>query len=304
MLENTMKLLKKLYGDTDYSNVAINIRENCLSCKRQNSKNVIITDMEDKKGINILIKASAKNEKVFIPALISKSDVNDVVRNDFFIEPGAEVTIQAGCAVHTDGELKSTHNGIHRFFIGENAKVTYFEKHLGEGSDTQRIISPVTEITMEKGSSFLMDSIQLEGVTFTERTTKAIVKENARFDVNERILTTGTQQAISKFYVEATENNASVNIVSRSVAKDNSKQTLESKIIGSSACHGHSECDAILEGNGMAIAIPALVANHPEASLVHEAAIGRISKQQIEKLQTLGLDEKEAEDYIVKGFLK
>jgi len=304
MMENTIQLLKKLYGDTNYNDYAINIRENCFSCKRQNSENVIISDMEDKSGINILIKSAAKGEKVFIPALISKSNVDDVVRNDFFIEPGAEVTIQAGCAVHTDGETKSTHNGIHRFFIGENAKVTYYEKHLGEGSEAQKIISPVTEITMEKGSSFFMDSIQLEGVTYTERTTKAIVKENAKFDVNERILTTGNQQAISKFNVEVIGNNASVNIVSRSVAKDNSKQTLESKITGSSACHGHSECDAILEGNGMAIAIPALIANHPEASLVHEAAIGRISKQQIEKLQTLGLNEKEAESYIIKGFLK
>ncbi|MGD6731183.1 MAG: SufB/SufD family protein [Pleomorphochaeta sp.] len=304
MLENTMKLLKKLYGDINFSNSAINVRENCSSCMRNNSNNVVISDMDDKSGINILVKSSARGEMVFIPAIINKSNVNDIVKNDFYIEDGAEVVIQAGCAVHTDGQKKSIHNGIHRFFIGENAKVTYYEKHFGEGSHAQKIISPITEVTMKKGSSFLMDSIQLDGVSFTERETKAIVEANASLDVNERILTQGTQEAISKFDVNVIGEGASVNIVSRSVAKDDSKQTLKSNITGSAPCQGHSECDAILEGNGIAIAIPALIANHPDASLVHEAAIGRISKQQIEKLQTLGLSEEEAESYIVKGFLK
>ena len=304
MRENTKNLLKKLYGNINFSHSAINVREDSHSCMRSNSENIIISDMEDKSGINIFIKSAAKGERVFIPAVINKSNITDVVKNDFYIEDGAEVVIQAGCAIHTDSNLESIHNGIHRFFIGENAKVSYFEKHFGEGSLAKRVISPVTEVTMKKGSSFFMDSIQLDGVSFTERTTKAVVMEGATLDVNERILTQGEQESISKFDVDVVGEGASVNIVSRSVAKDNSKQTLESNITGSAPCNGHSECDAILEGNGKAIAIPALIANHPEASLVHEAAIGRISKQQIEKLQTLGLDEEEAENYIVKGFLK
>ncbi|MGD1817256.1 MAG: SufB/SufD family protein [Pleomorphochaeta sp.] len=304
MLEKTMSLLRKLYGDIDFTNAAVNVRENCSSCQRQNIKNVTIEDMEDKSGINIYVKAGAKGEKVYIPAVISKSNITDIVKNVFYIEAGADVVIQAGCALHTDGKEKSIHNGIHRFFIGENAKVKYYEKHLGEGSSAQKDISPVTEIFLDKDASFYMDSIQLDGVNYTKRETKAIVKENAKLDVNERILTQDNQEAISLFDVEAVGDNSSVNIVSRSVAKGNSKQTLRSNITGNSKCTGHSECDAILEDNGVAIAIPALVANHPDATLVHEAAIGRISKQQIEKLQTLGLNEEDAEKYIVKGFLK
>ena len=287
MLENTMALLRKLYGEVDFTSSAVNVRENSKSCHRSNSDNVIIEDMEDKSGINITVKAS-----------------NDQVKNDFYIEDNANVIIQAGCALHTDGKEKSIHNGIHRFFIGENAKVKYIEKHIGEGSVAEKDISPITEIFLEKNSFFEMDSQQLDGISYTKRETKAIVKENAKLDVNERILTTSNQEAISIFNVEAEGDNASINIVSRSVAKGNSKQTLRSNIIGNSSCVGHSECDAILEDKGIAIAVPALIANNPNAQLVHEAAIGRISKQQIEKLQTLGLSEEEAEQYIIKGFLK
>jgi hypothetical protein len=170
--------------------------------------------------------------------------------------------------------------------------------------EAQRVISPVTDIYMDKFSTFIMDSIQLDGVSFTERVTNAVVEEGAKLDIKERILTKGTQEAITKFNVDIRGDNSSVNVISRSVAKDYSKQRLESNIIGNAACFGHSECDAILEGHGIAIAVPALTANNPNANLVHEAAIGRISKQQIEKLETLGLSEAEAEDYIIQGFLK
>jgi len=304
MLKNTLNLLKKLYGDINYNLSAINVRENCSSCERKNSSNILIEDMEDKNGINIFVKSTAQGETVFIPAIINKSGIDDIVRNDFFIEKDANVIIQAGCALHSDTNNKSSHFGIHRFFIGENAKVKYYEKHFGEGVAAQRIISPKTEIVLDKNASFIMDSIQLDGVTYSERDTVAKVGEGAKFDVNERMLTKEKQEVLSKFNVEVAGDNASINIVSRSVVKGDSKQTLESNIVGNYRCVGHSECDAILEDNGIAIAIPALIANHKDASLIHEAAIGRISKEQIEKLQTLGLSEEEAESYIVKGFLK
>lgn len=305
MLENTMKLFKSLYGDdVDISNKAINIRENNCSCQRQNSKNIILDDLPTGDGLKITVKSTAKNEMVYIPAFISKSGVIDIVKNDFYIEDGADVKIQAGCAIHTEGKEESKHNGIHRFFIGKQCNVEYIEKHLGTGSDANRTISPVTDITLGEGSTFTMDSIQLDGVSFTERVTNCIVKKGAHLDIKERILTQKNQEAITKFNVDIQGEDSSVNVISRSVAKGNSKQRLESNITGNARCTGHSECDAILEDKGIAIAIPALIANNPEANLVHEAAIGRISKQQIEKLETLGLSKEEAENYIIKGFLK
>lgn len=305
MLENTMKLFKSLYGDDiDISKNAVNIRENNSSCQRQNSKNIELEDLPEGDGLKITVKSTAQDETVYIPAFISKSGVIDIVKNDFYIEDGAKVKIQAGCAIHTEGKQESKHNGIHRFFIGKNCKVEYLEKHLGTGSEANRIISPVTDIVLGENSKFTMDSIQLDGVSFTERETNCIVKDGAILDIKERILTQKNQEAITKFNVDIQGNDSSVNVVSRSVAKDNSRQKLISNIIGNAKCTGHSECDAILEGNGVAIAIPGLIANNPSANLVHEAAIGRISRQQIEKLETLGLSKEDAESYIIKGFLK
>ncbi len=305
MLANTMKLFKKLYGDdVDLSNKAVNIRENCSSCERHSSPNIKLEDLPEGDGLKITVSSETNGETVYIPAFISKSGVVDVVKNDFYIEDGADVLIQAGCAIHTESDEESKHDGIHRFFIGKNCRVKYKEVHLGTGSDAKRIISPITDIELGENSYFIMDSIQLDGVSFTQRETNAIVNKGAHLDIKERILTQRDQEAITKFNVEINGEDSSVNVVSRSVAKDNSKQTLESKLIGNARCTGHSECDAILEGNGVAIAIPGLIANNPEANLVHEAAIGRISKQQIEKLETLGLSEDEAEKYIIKGFLR
>lgn len=304
MLEKTLNLLKKLYGNVDFINSVINVRENAKSCYRNNSKNIIIKDKKDKSGIDVIIKSGAKGDVVFVPAIINKSNVYDFVNNDFFIEKGANVIIKAGCALHTDTKEKSTHNGCHRFFIGENAQVKYYEKHLGQGSNAKKNISPITEIYLNKNSLFYMDSIQLSGIDYTKRETKAILEEGSSLEVNEKILTEKEQESISVFNVEAKGKDSSINIISKSVAKGNSKQTLESKIYGNEECKGHSECDAILEDNATAIAIPALIANHPNAELIHEAAIGRISREQIEKLQTLGLTEEEAEAYIIDGFLK
>jgi len=56
--------------------------------------------------------------------------------------------------------------------------------------------------------------------------------------------------------------------------------------------------------NAKVAAIPQVSANHIEASLIHEAAIGKIAGEQLIKLMTLGLTEKEAEEQIVSGFLK
>jgi Fe-S cluster assembly scaffold protein SufB len=305
MLENTMKLFKSLYGDdVDLTKNAVNIRENNSSCQRQNSKNILLEDLPNGDGLKITVKSTAQGETIYIPAFISKSGVIDIVKNDFYIEDGANVKIQAGCAIHTEGKQESKHNGIHRFFIGKNCNVEYLEKHLGTGTDANRVISPITDITLGEYSTFTMDSIQLDGVSFTERVTNCVVMEGAHLDIKERILTQKDQEAITKFNVDIQGDDSSVNVVSRSVAKGNSKQRLESNIIGNAKCSGHSECDAILEDKGIAIAIPGLIANNPNANLVHEAAIGRISKQQIEKLETLGLSEEEAESYIIKGFLK
>lgn len=287
------------------TDAAYNIRQDSQCAGRMSTDDVEIRSKADGSGIDIIVKAGAKNAKCYIPACITKSDVDDLVYNDFYIGENAEVTIVAGCGVHTEGEGKSTHNGIHRFFLKPNSNALYIEKHLGEGTgDDNKIISPVTEAELEEGAVLLMDTSQLHGVAFSDRTTKARLSKNAKFTVKENILTEGDQKAHTDFYVELNGEDAGVQLTSRAVAKDESHQSYRSVIVGNAKSTGHSECDAIIVGNGTVDAMPELRAKDGDAMLIHEAAIGKIAGEQLIKLQTLGLTQEEAEARIIDGFLK
>ncbi|MBO6292385.1 MAG: SufD family Fe-S cluster assembly protein [Selenomonas sp.] len=305
MDEIQRRLLLEVADLHDVPQGAYNLRANGKSVGRSSSANIEITSKEDGSGIDIRIKPGTKNESVHIPVVMSESGLKETVYNDFYIGEGADVVIVAGCGIDNCGKQDSEHDGVHRFFVGENAKVKYVEKHYGAGDGTgQRILNPVTEVTMEKGSSMEMEMVQIKGVDSTSRTTSANLKADASLIVRERLMTHGTQYAYSEYEVSLDGDNASADVVSRGVAKDKSYQKLDLRIVGNAACHGHTECDSIIMDEGRILAVPSLEANNVDAMLVHEAAIGKIAGDQLIKLMTLGLTEKEAEEQIVNGFLK
>lgn len=283
---------------------AYNIRENGCSVARQSSKNILIDNKEDKPGLNIHILPGTTGETVSIPACVTHGDVDDLVYNDFYVGTHADVTIVAGCGVHTQTGERARHSGIHRFFLAPGSHVRYLEKHVGTGTGTGiRSIDPVTEIYLEEGAVLEMDTSQIGGVDRTLRKTKAVVGRGARLTIREHLLTQKEQTADTQFEVELNGEGAGADIVSRSVARDHSRQTYFSTIIGNAPCSGHSECDAIIAENGIVDAAPKLCAHHSDAALIHEAAIGKIAGDQIIKLRTLGLTEEEAEEKIIRGFL-
>lgn len=284
---------------------AYNIRENSGCAGRQSSENIKIENKSDNPGIVIRIGSGAQKETVYIPACVTHGGVNDLVYNDFYVEDGADVIIVAGCGVHSDDEEEARHNGIHRFFIGKNARVLYKEKHIGTGKGGgAKRIDPVTDVIMEENSYMEMDTMQISGVTSTNRLTTAKLGAGAKLVIRERLLTDGDETAKSDFSVSLDGEDSGVDLVSRSVAKGNSYQEYHSVIKGNCRCTGHSECDAILADNGRVNAAPELYAGNIDASLIHEAAIGKIAGEQIIKLRTLGLTEEEAEQKIIDGFLK
>ncbi len=284
---------------------AYNIRLNSQSDGRQSTETIEIVGKEDKSGIDIIIKPNTKNENVYIPALVTKTDIHDLVYNDFYIGENSDITIIAGCGIHNDGHGNSEHNGIHRFYVGKNAKVKYVEKHIGTGEGTgRRIINPETYIEAGENSYIELETTQLKGVDSTIRVTKAKALAGAKVIVKEKILTHGDQFAETRFEIDLDGDDSSVSLVSRSVAKDKSKQRFVSIINGNARCVGHSECDAIIMDDAVVTAVPEITANNVDASLIHEAAIGKIAGEQLIKLMTLGLTEEEAEAQIVNGFLK
>lgn len=284
---------------------AYNIRTNGGLAGRNTTANIDIITKEDKPGIDIIIKSGTKKESLHIPVLLTQSGIKESVYNDFIIGEDCDVTIIAGCGIHNGGKEGSEHSGIHSFVVGKNSKVKYVEKHYGSGEGTgERVMNPTTIIELKEGAYLEMDTVQIKGVDSTKRTTKATLGDNATLVIKEKIMTHGKQTAETDFEVNLEGENSGANVISRSVAKDDSYQLFLSKINGNNKCHGHTECDAIIMDKACVRAVPEITANHIDASLIHEAAIGKIAGEQLIKLMTLGLTEAEAEAQIVSGFLK
>lgn len=299
------ELLEQVAGLHEVPEGAYNIRANGEMAGRNTTANIDIITKTDRSGIDIKIKPGTKGESVHIPVVLSKSGLQESVYNDFFVGEDCDVTIIAGCGIHNSGDQTSAHSGIHRFFVEKNAKVRYVEKHYGSGDGNgERIMNPTTEIHLAEGACLEMETVQIKGIDSTRRVTKAVLEKKASLTIKEKIMTHGKQTAETDFTVDMEGEGSGVNLISRSVAREHSTQVFRSRINGNASCQGHSECDAIIMDEASVSAIPELTAHHIDANLIHEAAIGKIAGEQLIKLMTLGLTEKEAEEQIVKGFLK
>lgn len=299
------ELLEAVAGLHEIPVGAYNIRANGASVERNSTEEIQIIPRQENNGIEIHIKPGTRNQSVHIPVIMSQSGLEEVVYNDFYVGADSDVTIIAGCGIHNAGAQRTRHDGIHRFFLEKGARVRYVEKHYGSGDGTgERIMNPVTEIHMDEDSYMEMDTVQIKGVDSTKRENKAVLKAGAKLVVMERLMTHGNQKAESYFHVYLKGDDSAANVVSRSVARDDSYQLFVSHLYGEAKCNGHTECDAIIMDNARISAVPELTAENLDAALIHEAAIGKIAGEQIIKLMTLGLTEQEAEEQIVSGFLK
>lgn len=305
MNSTELQLLQIIADMGDSTDGAFNIRANGQLANRRVTENIDIKTKTDNPGIDIIIKPGTVGEDVHIPVIISETGLSDLVYNDFYVGENSDVTIVAGCGIHNCGEKESRHDGIHTFYVGKNAKVKYIEKHYGEGDGNgENVMNPTTIVNIEDGGYMEMETAQIKGIDSTKRVTRATLAAGATLVIHEKIMTHGSQTAETDFSVNLNGEDSGANVISRSVAKGNSRQKFVSMINGNNRCSGHTECDAIIMENGKVSALPELTANHIDASLIHEAAIGKIAGDQLIKLMTLGLTEQEAEEQIINGFLK
>ena len=298
-------LLSQIADLHDVPQGAYSLRINGALHGKNSSENIEIIKKEDKPGIDIYVKPGTKKESVHIPVLLSQTGLKELVYNDFHIGEDCDITIVAGCGIHNGGDETSEHSGIHAFYVGKNARLKYVEKHYGSGDGKgKRVMNPTTIIELSENAYMEMETAQIKGVDDTIRETNAKLAEGATLIVGEKLMTHGDQYAETRFTVDLDGKNSGAHVVSRSVAKDNSKQLFVSHINGNNECSGHTECDAIIMDNASVSAVPEIMANHTDAQLIHEAAIGKIAGEQLIKLMTLGLTEKQAEEEIINGFLK
>ena len=299
------ELLKQIADLDGVPQGAYNIRKDGGLDSRRSTDTIEISSKEDKPGIDIRIKAGTRGQDVHIPVLLSQSGLTEMVYNDFYIGDDCDVTIVAGCGIHNSGDQMSRHDGVHSFYVGKNSHVKYVEKHYGSGEGSgERIMNPQTVVELQENSFMELETVQIRGVDSTKRSTRATLGDGAKIIVTEKLMTHGKQYAETSFDVDLNGEGSSANVISRAVARDDSRQLFLAKINGNNRCAGHSECDAIIMDNARISAVPEITANHLDAELIHEAAIGKIAGDQIIKLMTLGLTEAEAEAQIVNGFLK
>ncbi len=299
------KILEEIAGLHEIPQGAFSLRKDGESAKVSSTANIEIKPKKDKPGIDVIVKPGTKGESVHVPVVITATGIDDMVYNTFDIGENADVVIVAGCGIHNPGEKKSQHDGIHNFIVRKGARLRYVEKHYGEGKGTgERILNPVTDLIIEEGAYVEMEMVQIRGVDSTKRNTQAKVYKDAHLVITERLLTHGKQFAESNVVVELLGENSTTQLLSRTVAQDNSRQIFYPRVIGKNKCRGHVECDSIIMGDAVVRSIPEIAAHHEDAQLVHEAAIGKIAGEQIIKLMTLGLSASEAEETILQGFLK
>ena len=300
-----INLLREVADLEDVPQGAYSLRVDGEMFDKNSSENIVIEKKTDLPGIDIYIKAGTKRESVHIPVILAESGIRETVYNDFHIGDGADVLIIAGCGIHNCGVQDSEHSGIHSFYVGKNAKVKYVEKHYGDGDGNgKNIMNPHTVVELDEGAYMEMETTQIKGVDSTKRKTDAVLKAKSTLVIHEKIMTHGDQFAETEFTVDLQGDDCGTHVVSRSVAKDRSRQLFVSDVVGNARCSGHTECDAIIMDEASVVAVPKIVANNTEASLIHEAAIGKIAGEQLTKLMTLGLDEKQVEEEIINGFLK
>lgn len=305
-MNNTELELLKIIADMEGTpDGAYNIRANGGLAERKVTPNIDIKSKTDVQGIDITVRAGTKGETMHIPVIISETGHTETVYNDFIIGDDCDIIIMAGCGIHNCGDGEARHDGVHTFFVGKNSKVKYIERHYGDGDGIGgNFMNPTTVIHLAEGAELEMETTQIKGIDSTHRVTNAVLADDATLIIREKLMTHGEQRATTDFTVDLNGLNSSANVVSRSVAKDKSYQEFKSRINGNNLCSGHTECDAIIMDDAKVCAIPEITANHIDASLIHEAAIGKIAGEQLIKLMTLGLTEQEAEEEIVNGFLK
>lgn len=302
--EITQKILKQIDDKGFEQKGAFNLRHNGTALCHGDSEHIKIKKKEDKPGIDVFIDGDTKGEQVHIPVVVDASGMTDIVYNDFYIAEGADVTIVAGCGIHNSGCNESRHDGIHSFHVANGANVRYEEKHYGEGEGSgARVLNPVTNIYMEENAVFTLDTAQIKGVDSTQRETNVSLGKGSKLYVVEKLMTHDDQTAVSNMEVQMNGEDSSAQIVSRSVAKGNSRQIFHPKAVGNAKCHAHVQCDSIIMDHAEVSSIPEINARNLDAAIIHEAAIGRINDEQLIKLRTMGMTEEEAENVIIDNFL-
>jgi len=223
------------------------------------------------------------------------------VHNIVIAEEGSELHIITGCSV-AEKVQSALHLGVSEFYVKKNAKITFTMIH---NWAPEVEVRPRSGIIVEENGVFIGNYVCLNPVKDLQMYPVTYCKKNARA-TSQSIIYASKDSKIdigSKMVLEG--ENSRAEVISRTVATDQADVTARGILSGSAPnVKAHLECTGLMLSDTARIySVPELEATVKDAELSHEAAVGRISEEEIAYLTARGLSEEEAAGAIVRGFL-
>ncbi len=223
------------------------------------------------------------------------------VHNLIIIEEGAKVYLITGCSA-SKSAFHAHHLGISEFFVKKGAYLNFTMIHSWK-EDT--FVKPMSIAIVEEDATFISNYISLKPVKEVQMYPTAVLKgKSARASFNSLILShPGSVQDIGSRVIFKAKN-TQAEVISRAISlggKVIARGHLKSEVPQVKA---HLECRGlILSEKGTIHAIPEMESDYRDVNMSHEAAIGKINKEEIEYLCSRGFTRNQAQSIIVRGFM-
>lgn len=259
------------------------------------------TWLEDSDGYFIRVKAGyhIKNP-VQTCMLLNKDKSIQNLHNIIIVEDGATLEMITGCSTAHHAN-DSVHVGVSEIFVGDNANLTFSMIH-SWGKQTG--VRPRTNCVVGKNSNYTNNYVILNPVGSLQSFPVATLGDNSSTTYNTMCIAHEGSDIDTGGMVNLNGVKSRAEIMSRSISMGG-KMCARGRLVGNAPeIKAHLECRSIiLKDGGATLAVPELEAHVADVEMTHEAAVGKIAREQIEYLMSRGLDEDQAVSMIVRGFL-
>ena len=266
-------------------------------------KYTALTYLEPDEGYFIRIRRGARVERPIQACMFVSTDrLDQNVHNLIVAEEGSEAHVVTGCTLHPSVR-SGLHVGVSEFYVGRGASLTFSMVHAwAEGFD----VRPRARALLEDGATFVSNYVCLRPLRTFQAMPEAVCEgRGSRVRFNTVMYGSGSSVIDVGAKAVLRGRGSRAEIVSRVIASGRSDICVRGVLVGEAGeVRGHTECMGLLLSEEASIrAVPELVGSSVGAELTHEAAIGRISEEQVEYLMARGFSREEAESLIVRGFM-
>lgn len=290
---NISEALQKYGGLKDYWWKAVS---------RDSDEYTALADKDSRNGYFIRALAGVKADYPIQSCLfLKKENLLQNVHNIIIAEEGSQLNIITGCTTASYVK-RGAHVGISEFYIKKNATIKFTMIH---NWAQEVIVRPRSKAIVEEGGTFLSNYVCLKPVKSLQMyPTATLIGEGATARFNSILYAHPGSHIDVGSRVILSKPNTKAEIIARAVTNGGtiiSRGHLKGE---APFVKAHLECRGlILSSDGVILAIPELEGKGKDLDMSHEAAVGKIAKEEIEYLMTRGLSSEEAQAVIVRGFM-